>query len=192
MKTTGALFASLVLVLAGCFFTSSGAHGQTPKVGTPAAPANVQALGGVLSWEDTSANEEGFRITIFLRATVHVDQPSRDDLEFVYTVGAGATSFPIPSETHASCPDWASVEYSVVAFNESGSSEPVRFGPIFPLCPETTETPPPGTPTVAAPGNPQLPSTGTRGEISGIWLIAALGIGGAVLATAGVVAARRR
>jgi hypothetical protein len=186
------VFAVTATLLVAAHLCVSSAYGQTPNAGVPSAPSNLQAFGGVLTWTDTSPNEDGFRITILLRAAVQPDGESRGDVELSYEVGGNVTSFPIPGEVpKANCPDWASVEYSVVAFNEVGSSEPTSIG-IFPLCPEVTEAPSTATPALATPVSPQLPPTGMRSEGHDVWLVAALGLGGAVIAGAGVVVARRR
>ncbi len=168
-------------------YASGVALAQTSTEDVPSAPTDVQFLGGALRWTDNADNEDGYRITIRLRATVPVGSKGRADLEFRYEVGPDVTSFPVPEEAHITCPDRTSVEYTVVGFNEAGVSKPGRTA-ISVLCPAAP------TATAATPVGPSLPTTGTGASTGSgsAWLIAALALAGLALASGGAFALKRR
>ena len=180
---------SLVIAasLSTLMYASGAAFAQTPTPAVPSAPTGVQFLGGVLTWSDNADNEDGYKITVQTRSDI--EEGVR---ELTFEVGANVTSFPLPAEARLACPDRISVELTVIAFNEAGSSDPARFA-IFVLCPAPTGTAVPPLPTATA--VPPLPNTGTGGS-AGIhlsWLIAGLALAGAgALAAAAALGARGR
>jgi hypothetical protein len=182
MRIAGIALLLLFLLLAG--ISPAQAQGTLPDI--PTAPSDVHFLGGSLRWSDNSDDELGFRIFVELRSDLD------DEItELTFEAGANETSYSLPLDAQLACPERVSGDYAVVAFNERGSSEPATHV-IRALCPGATETPSTITPAVATPVSPQLPPTGVRSEGDDVWLVAALGLGGAVIAGAGVVVARRR
>lgn len=151
---------------------------QTPTPdGVPAAPTDVDISGGVLTWTDNADNEDGYRVTIVLRA------PATNEVRtFEFELPPDTERFVPPEETRGGCPDFTSVRWIVVAFNAAGDSEDDEVR-IEAICPGPT-------PDI------MLPDTGAgpaRGDAAAVWLLiglSALGAGG--LAAAGARRLRRR
>ena len=130
--------------------------------------------GKLLSWIDTSDNEDGFRI---------VAQTGDEELRF--EVGANQNTLALPPEALPSCPERPSVRYQVFAFNEVGNSEPAIGGSPILECffPTFSPTPVPTLP-------PDLPDTGGEPATAGgrapyfLWALLALALALPVLACA--------
>ncbi len=139
----------------------------------PNAPSDAHVLGGVLSWQDNSSDEDGFRITAHLFGSTS----GRPDEEHSYDVPANTTSFVLPSEAFPHCGDLAYADWFVVATKDGAASAPASTGLVV----DCFVAPPPALPST---GSGSAPSRGAGDPHTLTWSALMLA-GGALLAGAG-------
>jgi hypothetical protein len=149
--------------------------------GAPAPPTSASILGGVISWDPSVDETDGYLVCI---GHSDLDQDPVEVLTFV--VGPDVTSFPIPGEVLGS----SFIEAVVYAFDENGLSAPALAGSIIrELEPAATpvDPTPAATPVVAPPDTGTGAADASRGAAT--WVLA-LAVAVAALG-AGALALRR-
>ena len=167
------------VVVAGiaCVLFSVAGLAVSAQAPPPDAPSNAHVLGGVLSWEDNSSDETGFRVVARLSGSA----AGTPDAERSYDVPPNSTSFVLPADAQPDC-DRSYVTWLVFAANGSTLSAPALAGlvidcaiPVAPSAqpPAPSSLPPTGASTVRRSSHVFLDVALLAGIIGG--LVAALG-----------------
>jgi hypothetical protein len=167
--------APAVAVVAFCMCAVTAVEAQSAA---PNAPSDAHVLGGVLSWQDNSSDEDGFRIT----ARLFGSASGSPDVDHSYDVPANTTSFVLPPEAFPHCDDLPSANWFVVATKDGAESAPavasISVNCVAPL------------PALPGTGSESAVSPGARSPETLPWSALMLA-GGALLAGAGARFRRR-
>jgi hypothetical protein len=169
VSTSPFVFAARV-VIAISIAVASGAGVVTAadaQAAAPKAPSNAHMLGGVLTWQDNSTDEDGFRITAHLSGSTS----GSPDVDRSYDVPANTTSFPLPGEASPNC-DRPFVDWFVVATKGAASSAPAVASMVI----ECFVDAPPASLPQAGIGASEEASRGSEAFagyalIAGVWLL---------------------